>query len=511
MWIRNILFAILTVFLFSSVATAATPTVTNTSRFDSGFNDWIYDAAIDKNGNTYVTGTVVDYTTGNIDMVTIKYAPDLSIIFQDVYNSNGTDRDEGYTMTVDSNGIAYVTGYANNLSALYRYSANGSQKWILNKPGFSIHDAAVDSLNNIYITSTDLTTYTDHYISKYNFNSTTGNFVEIWTQPIPGTNFVTASNHSWFDANNNAYIGAYTPTGIEILKYDANGSSPASILLSQLSNITEFLVEPSGTIYVIANAAYSSFEIVKIDNMGSTLWNITDTSGRCNITGNSHANLIATDASGNAFLGGRENASRGFCIIKYNGASGTEEWLNAYTRGVSEVFYDLAIDSNNNVYITGNSRNSTGSDDFLTVKYSPNGMQEWVMVYDDGTENWVPMINISSNNNIYISGYSCDYSNGENCDITTVKYSQGPATIADIIAIVNEMLADGRIIKASKANVIIQLLNNAQNNITSGNISGATGQLNSTINFIQAQSGKSIDTDAANELISYINNILLGF
>jgi hypothetical protein len=87
-----------------------------------------------------------------------------------------------------------------------------------------------------------------------------------------------------------------------------------------------------------------------------------------------------------------------------------QEWLARYN-GSGNYFDDafaIAIDSNDNIYVTGHSAVSGSINDYATVKYDPNGNEVWVATYD-GPGNYfdyAEAIAIDSNDNIYVTGES---------------------------------------------------------------------------------------------------------
>lgn len=85
----------------------------------------------------------------------------------------------------------------------------------------------------------------------------------------------------------------------------------------------------------------------------------------------------------------------------------------------------IALDKNNNVYITGYYIVSTGWYDFLTIKYSYSGAQEWVRRYSiDSTsfsQSVANAITIDYNGNVYVSGYT--KAGNTPRKLTTLEYS----------------------------------------------------------------------------------------
>jgi hypothetical protein len=84
----------------------------------------------------------------------------------------------------------------------------------------------------------------------------------------------------------------------------------------------------------------------------------------------------------------------------------------------------LALDSMDNVYVTGYSDGGGTSHDYATIKYGPNGDQLWVTCYN-GTGNGddkAAALALDDAVNVYVTGWS--YGVGTDYDYTTIKYIQ---------------------------------------------------------------------------------------
>ena len=93
----------------------------------------------------------------------------------------------------------------------------------------------------------------------------------------------------------------------------------------------------------------------------------------------------------------------------------------------------IAIDSSNNIYITGyskgdldNNTNSGRSDAFL-MKFDSGGSKQWTKLIGTSSDDIANDIIIDSSNNIYITGYSNghldNHTNTGNSDIFISKYN----------------------------------------------------------------------------------------
>jgi hypothetical protein len=84
---------------------------------------------------------------------------------------------------------------------------------------------------------------------------------------------------------------------------------------------------------------------------------------------------------------------------------------------ILEVGLSIKVDTFSNVYIAGQTINDFN--DYLAVKYTSNGAQQWVAIYDGNYNDNACCMEIDNSGNIYISGsnqrsnYDWDY----NCKI----------------------------------------------------------------------------------------------
>src|SRR4051794_24339378 len=85
-----------------------------------------------------------------------------------------------------------------------------------------------------------------------------------------------------------------------------------------------------------------------------------------------------------------------------------------------------ATDNNGNVYVTGYSYTTNRGNDYLTIKYNANGVQQWQKRYDgpgSGDDNPHALF-VDANGNVYVTGISDAYpSYGLDNDVATVKYN----------------------------------------------------------------------------------------
>jgi hypothetical protein len=136
-------------------------------------------------------------------------------------------------------------------------------------------------------------------------------------------------------------------------------------------------------------------------------------------------NALAVDASGNVYVTGYSIGSGTFydyATIKYN-AAGTQEWVARYNGpgNTKDRAADVAVDGAGNVYVTGDSgEGSPNLSDYVTVKYSSSGVQQWAARYSNSYD-YATALALDAVGNIYVTGYS--YGSGTYYDYATIKYN----------------------------------------------------------------------------------------
>jgi hypothetical protein len=94
-------------------------------------------------------------------------------------------------------------------------------------------------------------------------------------------------------------------------------------------------------------------------------------------------------------------------VLKYD-LDGNLIWQHIYNDSTRQtVFSDITVDSAHNLYVTGNADNEYMDQDLFIVKFDSNGNFLWNLTWDAGTHDQEigEQIALDSNNNIYIVGY----------------------------------------------------------------------------------------------------------
>src|SRR6266545_4744027 len=184
-------------------------------------------------------------------------------------------------------------------------------------------------------------------------------------------------------------------------------------------------VDASGNVYVTGSSygpnGLADYATVKYSNSGHTLWVQRYNGPEDNWDA---ATELALDASGNVYVTGHSYGSNDFdyVTIKYS-SSGTQEWVARYNGpgNTKDRAWGLGVDGSGNVYVTGDSgEGSPNLSDYVTVKYSPSGVQRWAARYS-ALYDYATALAVDASGNVYVTGYS--YGSGSYYDFATIKYN----------------------------------------------------------------------------------------
>lgn len=128
-------------------------------------------------------------------------------------------------------------------------------------------------------------------------------------------------------------------------------------------------------------------------------------------SGGNYAVKNAIDKYGNIIVAGRSDSiSENFMVLKYSN-SGNLLWSRRYAglKNGTDKIIDMVLDDSANIYVTGLSYEGTdhGGQNWLTIKYNTAGEMKWKQSLDwTGHKSDVPAsIALDKNNNVYITGY----------------------------------------------------------------------------------------------------------
>ncbi|MFX1375283.1 MAG: SBBP repeat-containing protein [Promethearchaeota archaeon] len=180
-------------------------------------------------------------------------------------------------------------------------------------------------------------------------------------------------------------------------------------------------IDSSDNIYVTGASNFQgsgmSLFLLKYNSSGNLQWNRTwavtgDTLGY-GIAFDSLDNIYVTGMSFNPPLVGPSSI-----LLKYN-SEGVLDWYRQFVIGDNSICSGIAIDSSNNIFLSGVVIFGT-NEDILLVKCNNEGFVQWNRTWGGANQDVAFKIALDSLDNIYLAG-TIDYFGGDS-DICLVKY-----------------------------------------------------------------------------------------
>ncbi|HEY8896649.1 MAG TPA: SBBP repeat-containing protein [Niastella sp.] len=458
---KTLLFRFSLLITFSvSVSSMAQVTEEWVARYNGPGNttDEAVDVAVDAAGNVYVTGSSTGVGTF-ADYATIKYNSAGVQQWVARYNGPGNFFDEPADLAIDNAGNVYVTGYSGGVGgnddyATIKYNSAGVLQWVsrYNGPGDSTDAAtslAVDDDGNVYVTgrSAGIGTVLDYATIKYN-SAGAIQWVTRYNGPGNGNDRAAAlviDNDFVYVTGSSAGVGTNfdfdyatikhnSTTGVIewVSRYNGAGNSrdeASSLTVDDAGNVyvTGTIIsgfDPSGDPYPLELFDWAT---IKYNSVGAVQWVSIHDEG-----GDDFAASVKLDNLGNVIVTGSisnspprlEEPDLDYGTIKYNATTGAEIWVSKYGPPPGTDFNewratDQAIDSDGNIYVTG----QTGNQEYGTVKWNTNGALQWAVTYSNGFNQAAFAIEVDGSGNVYVTGRSSD-TGLFTTDFTTIKYNQ---------------------------------------------------------------------------------------
>lgn len=168
------------------------------------------------------------------------------------------------------------------------------------------------------------------------------------------------------------------------------------------------------------------YATVKYDQNGNQLW-VSRYNGPGN--GEDKPTDLAVDSQNNIIVTGGStgnNSGEDFATVKYN-SSGTEVWVQRYNGpgNNEDRAYAIVVDNSDNIAVTGSSSGSGSNQDYATLKYNSTGSQLWVQRYNGpgNNEDRAYAIVVDNSDNIIVSGFSRTGTTAESENYTTIMYN----------------------------------------------------------------------------------------
>ena len=148
--------------------------------------------------------------------------------------------------------------------------------------------------------------------------------------------------------------------------------------------------------------------VSKYDKDGNQLWDKalgTNTAYRNDDNGR----MVAVDSSGNVYVVGQTNLTGGIdsiVIAKYN-SSGVHQWDKTLGgTSTAEQGYGICVDSSDNILVCGQSNKGTSGTGAILLKLNSSGAEQWQRTLDGASTQIAYEVAVDSSDNVYIGGYT---------------------------------------------------------------------------------------------------------
>ena len=373
----------------------------------------------------------------------------------------GSEVDQGLKVIVDSSNNTYVVGCTSSFGngefdvVVIKFNSVGEIQWNMTWGGNVSecgYDIIMDLFGDIYITGVTTSFGKgdwDIVVIKYNKMGE-----QLWNRTWGGTN-KDLVHKIIIDSSNNAYIIGNTysfgngESDIFVVKYNSVGDqlwnrtwggsdfdTDVDAILDPFNHLyvsgvigKEEINDMFGHTFIVGGDAF----LVKFNQLGEELWNKTWGESSHILIGDCGHNL-ALDSSNNVYITGEYGvyyqpeiySPRGgdIFLFKYN-SSGKLLW-NRFWEGpifhtLRGLYYDVVVDGSDNIYVLGAVEKKQYFSNITLRKYNNIGECLWNKIWANYEMNWGFEIEFDSNDDIYILGIT---ESGYDHDIAILHYNQ---------------------------------------------------------------------------------------
>ncbi len=352
--------------------------------FGGSGDDHGYGISVDSTDDIVIVGETNSFGANLDDLFIAKYSSFGGKLWNTTWG--GEEDDYGRGVAVDSVDDAVVAGYTNS------FGASGYDAFVLHVSaaplsyatwgGLTIdegRDVAADSEDNILLTG-----YTDSYGA----------------------------------GSTDAFVAKYSSLGVQQLNFTWGGDAGEYGYDVAIDSIDNVIV--TGCTGSFGAGGYDAF-IVKYSSSGIQLWNTTWGGNYYDrgygVVVDSANNVIATGSTRSFGAGGYDAF-----VVKYS-SSGIQQWNLTWGGSNYDYGYSVAVDSSDNIIITGSTKLFfADNENAFVVKYSSAGLQLWNTTWGGSGTGYGYDVAVDSANNLIMTGQTSSFVGGNN-DAFVVKYS----------------------------------------------------------------------------------------
>jgi len=323
----------------------------------------------------FILVLIIFFTSSIYSQFVPEWASTYNSGYDVIYNFKNfaTDQNQNYYL---SGRYYHGFGQADNIITM-KFNSLGTIQWskIFNNAGADSYDY----VNAVYMDNQGYICVLGNSVSlDFNLNIISS---KIFVLKYDNSgNLITSGNYQ--------YPGVYFPIPISVI-FDYN---------------TDFYL--AGSIREGGYSAESLF-VAKINTNAQVQWIKTYAAADSSVN---RLYSIKNDQNNNVYVTGEvsiPNYDRDIITMKYN-SNGILQWAQTYRFNNSQIYdagYDISLDNNQNVYVSGIAGITSGNDTGMTgvLKYNNNGQLQWANTYNlsnSGSERGEKIL--IENNNIYI-------------------------------------------------------------------------------------------------------------
>lgn len=215
-------------------------------------------------------------------------------------------------------------------------------------------------------------------------------------------------------------VAQFTPQGAIAWEYVYNDP-----LVNGTDVARAVVVDPSGNVWVggfSATVNGSGWTVIKLDSSGNFLWKHTPGDWMRDVFD------LALAPSGYGYALGHSihsGTSGDISLVKYS-PDGVVQWITHFNGpdNLLDIPYRLALDDSENVLIAGYTTGDTTNRNFTVIKCDSSGTIRWVHYYNGSADlsDEATDVAVDAAGNVYATGFATE--TGTNFDITTLKLNR---------------------------------------------------------------------------------------